>query len=40
VSDGRDHRGTVLAHDLFVWTQDDDLDVLAELAAALRVHRG
>jgi predicted nucleic acid-binding protein len=31
---------TALAHDLFVWTQDDDFDVLAELAPALRVHRG
>jgi predicted nucleic acid-binding protein len=30
---------TALAHDLFVWTQDDDFDVLAELAPALRVHR-
>jgi hypothetical protein len=31
---------TALAHDLFVWTQDGDFDVLAELAPALRVHRG
>jgi predicted nucleic acid-binding protein len=31
---------TALAHDLFVWTQDDDFDVLAELLPALRVHRG
>lgn len=31
---------TALAHDLIVWTQDDDFDVLAELAPALRVHRG
>ena len=32
---------TALAHDLAVWTQDDDLDVLADLAAGrLRVHRG
>lgn len=31
---------TALAHDLFVWTQDADFDVLAELAPALRVHRG
>ncbi len=31
---------TALAHDLTVWTQDDDFDVLAALAPALRVHRG
>lgn len=31
---------TALAHDLTVWTQDDDFDVLAELEPALRVHRG
>jgi predicted nucleic acid-binding protein len=31
---------TALVHDLAVWTQDDDFDVLAELAPALRVHRG
>lgn len=31
---------TALAHDLSVWTQDDDFDVLAELLPALRVHRG
>lgn len=31
---------TALAHDLFVWTQDEDFDVLAELLPALRVHRG
>lgn len=31
---------TALAHDLAVWTQDDDFDVLAELAPALRVVRG
>lgn len=31
---------TALAHDLAVWTQDDDFDVLAELMPALRVHRG
>jgi predicted nucleic acid-binding protein len=31
---------TALAHDLSVWTQDGDFDVLAELAPALRVHRG
>jgi predicted nucleic acid-binding protein len=30
---------TALAHDLAVWTQDDDFDVLAELAPALRVDR-
>jgi predicted nucleic acid-binding protein len=30
---------TALAHDLTVWTRDDDFDVLAELAPALRVHR-
>jgi predicted nucleic acid-binding protein len=30
---------TALAHDLTVWTQDDDFDVLAELAPALRVQR-
>ncbi len=31
---------TALAHGLTVWTQDDDFDVLGELAPALRVHRG
>jgi predicted nucleic acid-binding protein len=31
---------TALAHGLSVWTQDDDFDVLAELAPKLRVHRG
>lgn len=31
---------TALAHDLTVWTQGDDFDVLAELAPDLRVHRG
>lgn len=31
---------TALAHGLVVWTQDDDFDVLAELSADLRVHRG
>jgi predicted nucleic acid-binding protein len=31
---------TALAHDLSVWTQDKDFDVLAELSPALRVHRG
>ena len=30
---------TALTHDLAVWTQDDDFDVLAELAPALRVER-
>jgi predicted nucleic acid-binding protein len=30
---------TALAHDLEVWTQDDDFNVLAELLPALRVHR-
>jgi predicted nucleic acid-binding protein len=30
---------TALAHDLAVWTQDEDFDVLAELAPALRVER-
>jgi toxin FitB len=30
---------TALAHDLAVWTQYDDFDVLAELAPALRVER-
>lgn len=31
---------TALAHDLAVWTQDDDFDALAELAPRLRVQRG
>jgi len=31
---------TAVAHDLAVWTQDDDFDVLADLLPALRVHRG
>lgn len=31
---------TALAHDLTVWTQDDDFELLAELAPDLRVHRG
>ncbi len=31
---------TALAHDLAVWTQDDDFEVLAELAPSLRVVRG
>jgi toxin FitB len=30
---------TALAHDLAVWTHDDDFDVLAQLAPALRVER-
>lgn len=30
---------TALVHNLEVWTQDDDFDVLAELDPALRVHR-
>ncbi|MBS1871046.1 MAG: PIN domain-containing protein [Actinobacteria bacterium] len=30
---------TALAHDLAVWTQDDDFAVLAELEPALRVQR-
>lgn len=29
---------TALVHDLTVWTQDDDFDVLATLAPTLRVH--
>lgn len=29
---------TALAHDLTVWTQDDDFRVLGRLAPALRVH--
>lgn len=31
---------TALVHDLTVWTQDDDFDVLAELAPNLRLQRG
>ncbi len=31
---------TAVAHDLSVWTQDGDFDVLAELLPVLRVHRG
>jgi predicted nucleic acid-binding protein len=31
---------TALAHDLTVWTQDDDFEVLAELAPELRVQSG
>ncbi len=30
---------TALAHDLTVWSQDDDFAVLAELMPRLRVHR-
>lgn len=29
-----------LAHDLVVWTQDADFDVLAALAPSLRIHQG
>lgn len=29
---------TALAHDLSVWTQDDDLAILATLEPALRIH--
>jgi predicted nucleic acid-binding protein len=29
---------TALVHDLTVWTQDDDFEVLAKLAPSLRVH--
>jgi predicted nucleic acid-binding protein len=31
---------TALAHDLAVWTQDDDFEMLADLLPALRVQRG
>jgi predicted nucleic acid-binding protein len=31
---------TALVHDLVVWTQDSDYDVLASVAPALRVHHG
>ena len=31
---------TALVHDLAVWSQDDDFEVLAELEPRLRVHRG
>jgi len=31
---------TAIVHDLVVWTQDDDFDVLGELAPTLRVQRG
>jgi predicted nucleic acid-binding protein len=31
---------TALAHNLAVWTQDDDFAVLAELAPELRIHHG
>ncbi|HTZ87776.1 MAG TPA: PIN domain-containing protein, partial [Solirubrobacteraceae bacterium] len=30
---------TAVAHDLSVWTQDEDFDLLAELLPSLRVHR-
>ena len=30
---------TALVHDLTVWTQDEDFDVLADLEPKLRVHR-
>jgi predicted nucleic acid-binding protein len=30
---------TALVHDLDVWTQDDDFDVLAELSPELRIRR-
>lgn len=30
---------TALAHDLVVWTQDDDFEILAEMAPGLRVAR-
>ena len=31
---------TALVHDLAVWTQDSDFDVLASVAPSLRVHNG
>jgi predicted nucleic acid-binding protein len=31
---------TALVHDLVIWTQDDDFQVLAELAPELRVQHG
>jgi predicted nucleic acid-binding protein len=31
---------TALVHDLSVWAQDEDFDVLAQLAPVPRVHRG
>lgn len=31
---------TAVTHDLSVWTQDEDFNVLAELLPSLRVHRG
>lgn len=31
---------TALVHDLEVWTQDDDFDVLAALSPELRIRRG
>lgn len=30
---------TALAHDLTIWTPDDDFEVLAELAPGLRIER-
>jgi predicted nucleic acid-binding protein len=30
---------TALVHDLDIWTQDDDFDVLGELAPAIRIRR-
>jgi predicted nucleic acid-binding protein len=30
---------TALAHDLTIWTQDDDFEVLVELAPGLRIER-
>jgi predicted nucleic acid-binding protein len=31
---------TALTHDLAVWTQDEDFNVLAELSPTLRIHQG
>jgi predicted nucleic acid-binding protein len=31
---------TALVHDLDIWTQDDDFDILAELSPQLRIRRG
>jgi predicted nucleic acid-binding protein len=31
---------TALVHELHIWTQDDDFDVLAELDPELRIRRG
>ncbi len=30
---------TAMAHDLTVWTRDDDFDVLGKIVPVLRVHR-